>query len=208
MPTHDRSHPAGISIPTLPGPMRWIVPAAACEIGPDGVLAISAAARTDWFIDPGSGATTRDAPALVTPVTGTWQLSAVVSADHRATFDAGVLVIYHDDETWAKLCLERSPQGETMVVSVVTRGVSDDCNSAVIAGHSSHLRISRLERAFAFHHSDDGQGWHLARYFRLTDHESAEVGFMAQSPTGDGCTATFRDIAFEPGLLTDLRSGA
>jgi len=24
MPTHERSHPSGISIPTLPGPMRWI----------------------------------------------------------------------------------------------------------------------------------------------------------------------------------------
>jgi hypothetical protein len=33
------------------------------------------------------------------------------------------------------------------------------------------------------------------------------MGFLAQSPTGNGCTAFFRDIRFEERLLEDIRSG-
>ena len=97
-----------------------------------------------------------------------------------------------------------------MVVSVVTRGTSDDCNSLPVAGHRLHLRVSALERAFAFHWSPDGQAWHLVRHFSLGDGapSRAGVGFIAQSPTGEGCTAEFTDIRFRPELLADLRSGA
>jgi len=99
------------------------------------------------------------------------------------------------------------PAGEVLVVSVVTRGESDDCNSVPIEGTEVWLRISRLGRAFAFHSSADGREWNMVRYFGLGDTESVEVGFLAQSPTGDGCTATFRDIELPPELLADVRSG-
>ena len=143
------------------------------------------------------------------PGPGPWQLSAVVSADHRATFDAGVLFVHVDDSTWAKLCLELSPQGEVMVVSVVTRGASDDCNSLTVEGHRLHLRISALERAFAFHWSPDGRTWRLVRYFSLGEGAPAiaQAGFIAQSPTGEGCTTEFEQITFRPDRLADLRSG-
>jgi hypothetical protein len=31
------------------------------------------------------------------------------------------------------------------------------------------------------------------------------IGLLSQSPTGDGCTATFRDLRFEQRTLRDLR---
>ena len=199
----------GLTLPALPRPLRWLVPPTGHTVAKDGALSIRAGGQTDWFIDPGTGASTRDAPALVMPVQGAWQLSALVSVEHRATFDAGVLFLNADAVTWAKLCLERSPQGESTVVSVVTRGTSDDCNSVIVAGRGCYLRVSCLERAFAFHHSTDGARWSLVRYFTLGDRaDEVAVGFSAQSPTGDGCTATFSDITFRPTLLTDLRSGA
>jgi uncharacterized protein len=200
---------AATIIPALPWPLRWLVPAPSCEVTGAGALRVEAGRRTDWFIDPGGSTAVRNAPAAVMQASGPWQLSAVVSTDHRATFDAGVLFVHVDDSTWAKLCLELSPQGEVMVVSVVTRGTSDDCNSLPVEGHSLHLRISALERAFAFHWSPDGRIWHLVRYFSLGDGAPgmAGVGFIAQSPTGDGCTAEFAQITFRPDLLADLRSG-
>lgn len=204
----DQSRPASPIIPGLPRPLRWLVTAPGHEQRGDGALVIDAGPRTDWFIDPGTRIGTRNAPALLMSAPGTWQLSALVTADHQATFDAGVLFVYADDETWAKLCLERSPQGDVMVVSVVTRGVSDDCDSLSVDGRGLRLRVSRLETAFAFHYSVDAVLWHLVRYFGLGDVDGLEVGFMAQSPTGDGCAATFREITFRPDLLTDLRSGA
>jgi hypothetical protein len=50
----------------------------------------------------------------------------------------------------------------------------------------------------------------LLRYFSLGENEPAEpvkVGFLAQSPLGAGCTATFQHIAFRPGAPADLRDG-
>ncbi len=134
-------------------------------------------------------------------------LTALVEVTHTATFDAGVLVVYQSHQVWAKLCLELSPQGRATIVSVVTRGLSDDCNSFAIAAPSAYLRLAKLERAYAFHYSADGIRWELIRYFALNESSAAEIGFLAQSPTGNGCTARFREITFRPHKLRDIRSG-
>jgi hypothetical protein len=171
-------------------------------------LSVDADAATDWFVDPaGSSAPIINAPALLGDVNGDFMFSARTEVKFAATFDAGVLVVHADDESWAKLCLERSPAGEATVVSVVTRGVSDDCNSTVVDGNVAWLRISRLGPALAFHASADGAGWSLVRHFALPAAETLAVGFLAQSPLGDGCRASFDSIGFEPRRLGDLRSG-
>ena len=94
-----------------------------------------------------------------------------------------------------------------MVVSVVTRGVSDDCNSHTIEGGEAWLRVARVDGAFAFHASADGRHWQLVRHFALTAGD-VQVGFEAQSPTGSGCTATFSGFAYARRRLADLRDGS
>lgn len=195
-----------VEMEVLPGPLRAINEAESWAIDGD-TLWLRAGPRADLFRDPAGDVVVDNAPALVMPVEGSWMLSAQVAAEHQSTFDAAVLVVYAAERAWAKLCLELSPRGEPMVVSVVTRSESDDCNSLVIDS-PVWLRVARLERAFAFHYSLDGEVWHMVRYFSLGDAASVEVGFLAQSPTGDGCTATFREISFTPEILSDVRSGA
>jgi regulation of enolase protein 1 (concanavalin A-like superfamily) len=171
----------------------------------DNGLTIDAPPASDWFIDPSGAAAVTNAPALVgRPPDDDFLLAARVTVDAAARFDAGVLFVYADDTTWAKLCLERSPDGRMMVVSVVTRGTSDDCNSHVVDGDSAWLRVARSKGAFAFHASDDGVRWQLIRHFGLPAGD-VQIGFEAQSPTGDGCRATFADIAYASRQLTDLR---
>jgi regulation of enolase protein 1 (concanavalin A-like superfamily) len=171
-------------------------------------LVVRAPARTDWFVDPVDGSATHNAPALVLPADEDVQLSAYVEVDHQATFDAGVLTLHVDDDHWAKLCLERSPQGRPMLVSVVTRGRSDDCNGVFLDDPRAHLRMSRLGDAWAFHASADGRWWDLLRLFTLGTTGPAAVGFLSQSPTGEGCTSTFREITLTRRRLDDVRSGA
>jgi regulation of enolase protein 1 (concanavalin A-like superfamily) len=170
-------------------------------------LRLVAGPRTDWFVDPGGDTSTLNAPAVVERVRGDFILGARVEVDFAATFDAGALVLRHDDRTWAKLCLEYSPDGEPMVVSVVTHGVSDDCNSAVVEGNAAWLRVARIGLAGAFHFSTDGSRWQLVRHFRLVEDDELEAGFLAQSPTGGGCTATFTEITFAAKTLASLRNG-
>jgi regulation of enolase protein 1 (concanavalin A-like superfamily) len=148
------------------------------------------------------------APALLgEPPDADFTLHAHVRIDGAARFDAGVLFVHGDERTWAKLCLERSPGGAPMIVSVVTRGVSDDCNSETIEADEAWLRIARRDGAFAFHWSVDGRRWSFVRFFALPA-TSVRVGFEAQSPIGTGCTATFDAISYSPSRLGDLRDGS
>lgn len=196
-----------IAVEAMPFELRWLSPPADWS-NANGVLTFDAVPRTDWFTDPAEAAPpVANAPALLGRFAGDFVFGARVQVEFRETFDAGVLVVHVGDGTWAKLCFERSPDREPMVVSVVTRNLSDDCNSLVVDGNSVWLRISRLDATFAFHSSTDGSRWRFVRHFALAAGETAAVGFLAQSPLGDGCHVSFEEISFESRRLGDLRSG-
>jgi regulation of enolase protein 1 (concanavalin A-like superfamily) len=197
-----------ITVDPLPFGLSWLSPPADWSYV-DGALTIDAGPRTDWFIDPAGTAPARlEAPALLGGFAGDFVFAARVEVEFGQTFDAGVLVANAGDRTWAKLCFERSPDNEPMIVSVVTRSVSDDCNSLVVDGNSVWLRVSRLDATFAFHASTDGSRWRFIRHFALEGGEDATVGFLAQSPLGDGCHVKFDELSFEARRLGDLRDGA
>src|SRR5438477_881248 len=156
-----------IMLPSIPAPLRWALPPVSWKIGDDGALAITAGPRTDMFVNPAGADVVLNAPRLVFAPSGDFMLSARVTVEFAATFDAGVLLLYAGERSWAKLCFEYSPQRQPMIVSVVTQGFSDDANAYVVAGNQTFLRVSRLGRAFAFHASDDGAYWQLIRNFTL-----------------------------------------
>jgi regulation of enolase protein 1 (concanavalin A-like superfamily) len=158
------------------------------------------------FVSPQGDPPVLNAPALVGRVDGDFTLRARVQVEFAASYDAGALLLYGDEGRWAKLCFEFSPQREPMVVSVVTRGVSDDANGAVVDGDTVWLRVARVGSAYAFHSSLDGKTWSFARHFALDG--ELEVGFEAQSPTGEGCAVRFDEIRFDKRTLQDLRDGS
>jgi regulation of enolase protein 1 (concanavalin A-like superfamily) len=195
-------------IPLVPLRFRWDVFPAAPPHVDEGSLGFSSPARTDLFADPSGPAPVLDAPRALSPVTGDFQLVARVTAELRELFDAGALLLWCAAERWAKLALERSPERKPTIVSVVTRGTSDDCNSCALEHPASWLRISRLGAACAFHVSDDGTTWRLIRHFAIAGWEPLSAGFLVQSPRGRGTAAAFSEVRFLPVALEDLRSGA
>jgi uncharacterized protein len=196
-----------VRLDPLPFTLKWLG-APLAESLESGALTITSGPRTDWFVDPAGPEANLNAPALVGRPEGDFVLSARVEVSFKQTFDAGVLALWQDGTTWAKLCFEYSPQGSPMVVSVVTRAVSDDCNSFVVAGTSVWLRIAHIGQAYAFHASTDGALWQFVRHFAFGDGAALSVGFEAQSPLGEGCTARFTDVRFSPSTLADLRDGS
>jgi len=162
------------------------------------------------FVNPITALRADDAPALLFATSSAdFTLQAEVEVAFAATFDAGVLLLWQDADYWAKLCFELSPEGEPMVVSVVNRETSDDCNSVVLPrGSRVHLRCARKGPGCLFHYSLDGKFWHLVRAFRLLTDKPMSTGFLVQSPTGEGCRAEFRQIQYQGGrTITDIRSG-
>lgn len=197
-----------VKLDGFPVPLAWMLPPASWSVT-EGGLTVAAGPGTDLFIDPADGNQTLTAPCLLGAVEGDFQLSARVRVGFTATYDAGVLVALVDGQTWGKLCFEQSPQGRPMIVSVVTRGVSDDANAFTVDGDSVWLRISRIATTYAFHASIDGSWWHLIRHFRLDGRPGpVSVGFETQSPMGDGCTAVFDQIRHVGRRLAELRDGS
>jgi uncharacterized protein len=194
----------------LPTALTWVHPPVAWTAESEDQLTIQAGAATDLFSDPAGDVHKDDTPyAVFASADQQFTLSAHVRVDFASTFDAGALVVRaHDqDDVWAKLCCEYSPHHYPTIVSVVTRGKSDDCNSVQLKENNVFLRITRREAIIAFHYSLDGRVWQLVRYFTLGVAPQLLVGLSAQSPTGGGCTAVFSQIRYTPTAVADLRSG-
>ena len=202
----------------------WSVPGLPFQLSPSTAAAWSIAEATvtaradphsDIFIDPGSGTQLNAGPMLnaVTllgvPPAGDFQFSARVTVDFASTYDAGVLLLWLDDRHWGKLCFEFSPDGEPMIVTVVTRGVSDDANAFVVNGRTAWLRVSRIDQAFAYHASVDGKLWRMVRFFSFDSTSvTATLGFEAQSPMGEGCRVAFDEVRFLAERLGNIRDGS
>jgi regulation of enolase protein 1 (concanavalin A-like superfamily) len=204
-----------LDLPALPFPIISSHPGVWRRDDQSGAVVAAAPAHTDLYLNP-AGAGGADAESMLNaatllglPPAGDLQLSARVTVDFRSRYDAGVLLLWADERHWGKFCFEFSPAGEPMVVSVVTRGVSDDANAFVVPERSVWLRVSRIDSVYAYHASTDAKTWTMVRVFSLGAAVTGHwIGFEAQSPTGDGCTVTFDDIRFSRQRLEDLRDGS
>jgi len=216
--TDAHKHVEPIQLPNVPFGLHWEVapehwePVVSPGLGETGLL-VEAGPLTDLFISPDGDEPTLNAPRLIGVPDHRFQLSALVDVEFASAFDAGVLLLWAHERSWAKLCLEYSPAGQPMVVSVVTRDRSDDANSTDVEGSSTWLRISATGSdspgSFAFHAATDGVHWNLIRHFHLGTGpgDVVRLGFVAQSPTGDGCRVTFSQLRYLPEALDDLRGG-
>ncbi len=189
--------------PALPGfpasshwrnnPVDWSVK--------DGALTIKAGNKTDWYIAPHDGSQVATSPLLLFPAPKDFWFSAKVTVDFRSQFDAGALIIYADEKNWVKFAFE-SPNGKTgSIISVVTRGLSDDNTGTSIEGDSVYLKVSKTGQAIFLFFSTDGKKWNVTRAFNLGPEQSLQFGFSAQSPRGSGTTVTFSDIRYKPEAL-------
>lgn len=195
-------------LPGLPAPLAWYIEPPKWRIESDGSLTISAGPDTDYFHDPSTGKRTASAPcALMKIKEPSFVLSTRASMNASETFDAAVLFVRAADDLWAKLCLENSPAGAPTIVSVVTRGLSDDCNSVALERPDVRLRVAKTPNTVAFHYSVDAKYWHLVRYFSIGTLDTVQVGFVAQSPFGRGSQVRFSDFAYKCGELGNLRDG-
>ena len=198
-----------LQLPGLPA-LSWTNGPGVATFAAD-ILELTAAPGVDWSNDSLGGPQQHAATALVFAAPADdFILSARVQVPgERTTFDAGALALWSDEDHWAKLCFEYSPQGQPMVVSVVTDRFSDDVNSAPVDDAHVYLRVARVGPACAFHASTDGIHWDFVRLFRLPEGSAPlRVGFLSQAPMGEACVARFDEISLAERRLDDRRDGS
>ncbi len=180
----------------------------------DGVLCIYAPDKTDYFNSPvkENGAfpeLVANAPLLYTEMTGDFVLRTRVELEFKNFYDACALLVYENENVWAKLALENSdlPCRKPAVVSVVTNRISDDCNGPVMDGNQVWLQVSRVDDCFGFHYSVDGKEFNMVRVFTLPVGKTVKVGFEAQSPMGEGGYRYYSEISLENRRVKNIREG-
>ena len=193
-----------VSIPGLPGTLHWQNTPRSWNLDSKNVLTISSNAKTDWFVDPFDATVANTAPILLFTPASDYVLSARVTVKFATKWDAGALMLMGDDHHWAKLSFEFSPDSKPTLVTVVTRGLSDDCNSMNLPEDSVYLRIAKSGRTYVFYFSTDGQNWQILRTFSLDTELPVRVGFESQSPAGSGAVAQFSTITYDPHRIGNI----
>lgn len=170
----------------------------------DSEIKITAGEKTNLFNNPNGKSNVYNAPMILFKPDAYFTLKAKVTGDLKAIYDVAALVIFQDEYNWAKLCYENSVLKEPTIVSVVTRGLSDDCNSEA-TGSFAYLSIVKKGNEFSFFYSKDGENWKMIRNFYLGITGDLKVGFASHGSRGDGFTGIFSDIKYQDKALNDMR---
>jgi regulation of enolase protein 1 (concanavalin A-like superfamily) len=166
-------------------------------------LTIVAGEKTDMFRDPNVTYNTDNAPKLLFKADEDFILSTAIEHSFTSKWDGGAIIIKSDSLNWVKFCFEKDYTGARRVVSVVTKNISDDCNSVEINSDKVFYKIAKAGNVVTLYYSTEGTKWFLVRHLQFDAKPGFKVGFLAQSPTGTRCEVKFSQINYEKGKIKD-----
>lgn len=164
---------------------------------------IVAGYHTDMFRDPNVTYNTDNAPKLMFKADANFVLSCSIEHSFSNKWDGGAIVIKQDSLNWVKFCFEKDYTGARRVVSVVTKGISDDCNSVEIKGNKVFYKLAKADNVITLYYSLNGTNWYLIRHLQFDANDNLQVGFLAQSPTGNSCSVKFANISYKNKKIKD-----
>jgi uncharacterized protein len=195
-----------IEIAGIPMPLIVVNDPVDIRANPDGSLMMKTIGKTDLFNMPDGSWVDHTAPMALLAPEGDFILAARIDARHSSMYDGTALVLFANEQCWGKLCYENSADKESTVVTVVTRGLSDDCNGELVNADHVYLAICRRKNEYSFHWSKDGKSWKLARHFSLESSDRMHVGFEVQTYPQTEFTGRFSEIVFKPVAPEDMRA--
>ncbi|MBS1520047.1 MAG: DUF1349 domain-containing protein [Bacteroidetes bacterium] len=197
---------SGIKFSGIPHPLSWVNKPLSYKINPADIF-IEAGEKTDMFRDPNVTYDTDNAPRLSFTADPNFVLTAKIHHDFINKWDGGAIVLEADKMNWIKFCFEKDYTGMHRVVSVVTKDISDDCNSVAINGNDVFYKIAKADNVITLYYSADGKKWFLIRHLQFNTIKPIKLGFLAQSPTGKNCKVTFSNISYSTKKIKDPYTG-
>jgi regulation of enolase protein 1 (concanavalin A-like superfamily) len=150
---------------------------------------------------------TDNAPKLLFKADEDFVLSTSIEHSFANKWDGGAMIIKSDSLNWVKFCFEKDYTGARRVVSVVTKNISDDCNSVEINADKVFYKIAKAGNVITLYYSTEGTKWFLVRHLQFNARPGFNVGFLAQSPTGTRCEVKFSNIKYEKKKIKDPYTG-
>lgn len=168
-----------------------------------------AGAKTDFFRDPASAHEIASAPFVYQEITGDFTITVRLEPEFHSNYDAGAILVMSGEDQWLKFAYELTDLGYPAIVSVVTRGRSDDCNGEPWHSGSVVYRMSRRGTAVGCYYGEDEASLKMHRLLTVPGDPAAplKVGLTVQSPTGEGAQCGFSEIRLEPSSVADMRRG-
>ncbi|MFI5153105.1 MAG: DUF1349 domain-containing protein [Chitinophagales bacterium] len=193
---------ASLKIDAIPYALTWDNTPLKYSIN-GNVLTIVAGKKTDMFRDPNVTYNTDNAPKLLFKADDNFVLSASIEHSFLSKWDGGAIILKEDSLNWIKFCFEKDYTGAKRVVSVVTKDISDDCNSVEIKTNKVFYKVAKADNVITLYYSSDNRKWFLIRHLQFNNTQHLMVGFLAQSPTGDKCEVKFSDISYQAKKIKD-----
>lgn len=164
----------------------------------DGIVYFNANPQTDYFISP-TGQVKDNAPLLLTEIDNTkpftFQAHMTPGFTEKGRFNAAALYLFSDPEFWQKFAFEQDMRGLHRVVTVRTKGTSDDnTHEPIRETNSAWYRISSNRGVLSFSFSVDGNSWQLVRMYRNDYPDKIYLGISSQAPGDDSCLSTFDNV--------------
>lgn len=180
-------------------------------VRPDGVLEFECGEKRDIFCDPNGKLSNNSLPILLTAVDNSrpFTLTAKVTPGFtdEGLYNAADLFVYANDTLWQKLCYEQDERGNHRVVTVRTRGTSDDNNHQQLDVASVYLRISSDSHTLASYYSLDKEEWHMVRLYKNDYPAELWLGVASQCPQKGICTSLFSELSLTQDAVGDFRTG-
>lgn len=138
---------------------------------------------------------------------GDFTVTARITVDGSAPFDALFLMARESPTRWIKLALELGADQQYNAVSVITDAWSDDANGELVTSNNAWLRITRKKNFWGLHYSSTGNDWRFVRAFGLALIPKLSVGFGIQAPQSDSCSGEVVDFCVTGTPIENFRDG-
>jgi hypothetical protein len=200
--TKTKAQKDSMSIHSIPHGMFWENKAEKFSTTNNGIIMV-AGEKTDMFRDPNVTYNTDNAPKLLFTPDNDFVLIASIEHSFSYKWDGGAIVLKQDSLNWIKFCFEKDYTGAKRVVSVVTKNISDDCNSVEIKTNKVFYKLAKAGNVVTLYYSLEGKKWFLIRHLQFDTDKHLTLGFLAQSPTGKKCEVKFSNISYQAKKIKD-----
>lgn len=197
---------AAVKVPGISMPMEWINPPLRYEVTKTGIT-ITSGEKTDKYIAPDGTYSSDNANRLVFNADKDFTISASISHPFASKWDGGAIILESDASNWIKFCFEKDYTGAKRVVSVVTKGISDDCNSVEIMKNQVYYQLAKKDDTVYLYVSKDGKGWYLVRTLNFKSETPIKIGLLAQSPEGKSNIVAFTSVKYQAVRIKDFWKG-
>ena len=166
-----------IRILSIPTSLNWEIRPLKYSVN-GNQLFVSAGEKTDMFRDPNVTYNTDNAPKLMFTPADDFVLSASIEHGFVNKWDGGAIILKSDSLNWVKFCFEKDYTGAKRIVSVVTKNISDDCNSVEIKSNRVYYKMAKAGNVITLYYSETGANWFLVRHLQF----DAKPGFTSRFP--------------------------